>query len=246
MLTRSRHLIFNFHGIGKPARALEPGEVDYWVSLSWFEGFLDIIARLTPSRRSEIAITFDDGNVSDYEIALQRLSSRGLTARHFVLSRRIGQAGSLSAEQIRALHAAGMGIGTHGVDHLDWRQIDDSALQRELCDGRRRLEDIIGERVTEAAIPFGSYDRRVLRTLKSQGFEAIFSSDGGSYRKGRWLRPRNCVRRDTSLTEIREMLAGSEGPLSAWVQDARLLKRALKAVRPSPWHADSRVVREHE
>jgi peptidoglycan/xylan/chitin deacetylase (PgdA/CDA1 family) len=241
-----RHLIFNFHGIGEPARTLEPGEANYWLPIAWLDGFLDLIAGLSPRRRAEIAITFDDGNVSDYEIALPRLMSLGLTARHFVISQRIGRTGSLSACQIRTLRALGMSIGTHGVDHLDWRQLDDAALDRQLTDSRQRLEDILGEPVTEAAIPFGNYDRRVLRVLKRHRFAAVFSSDGGSYRKGRWLRPRTCVRRDMELPAIRDMLVGSEGPFGAWVQDARLLKRAFRASRARPLHSASRAVTEHE
>lgn len=238
MWAQRRHLIFNFHGIGEPARALEPGEAAYWVSPACFELFLEVIGGLPAERRREITITFDDGNLSDYEIALPRLVSSGLTACHFVISGRIGQAGSLSAGQIRALRAAGMSIGTHGVNHLDWRRLDRTTLQRELSDGRRRLEDIIGEPVTEAAIPFGSYDRRVLRVLKRHRFAAVFSSDGGSYRNGRWLRPRNCVRHDMDLTAIRESLVRSEGALGAWVQDTRLLKRALRPHRPDPGTAN--------
>src|SRR4051794_40406907 len=40
-----------------------------------------------------------------------------------------------------------------------------TALRVELVDARRLLEDIVERPVCEAACPFGSYDRRVLRLL---------------------------------------------------------------------------------
>jgi peptidoglycan/xylan/chitin deacetylase (PgdA/CDA1 family) len=72
-----------------------------------------------------------------------------------------------------------MEIGTHGMYHRDWRKIDEVALNVEIVDARRRIEDICGIAVTKAAIPFGSYDRRVLRRLRSEPFKHLYTSDGG-------------------------------------------------------------------
>jgi hypothetical protein len=60
------------HGIGRADRELEPGEDQTWVSVAQFERVLDAVAE-----RSDVRITFDDGNVSDVEVGLPRLVSVG-------------------------------------------------------------------------------------------------------------------------------------------------------------------------
>ena len=72
-----------FHGVGKPARELEPGEDVYWVTEDRFRSILDEI-----SGWPEVRISFDDSNSSDLEIALPALIERGLTADFFVLAGR--------------------------------------------------------------------------------------------------------------------------------------------------------------
>jgi peptidoglycan/xylan/chitin deacetylase (PgdA/CDA1 family) len=183
-----------FHGIGTPGRPLEPGEAPYWIPAARFEAILDRIAALADPGR--IRLSFDDGNASDHDIALPALRARGLAAEVFVLSGRIGQPGSLSAAQIRALLAAGMTIGSHGVAHVDWRGLDAAGLAAELAGSRAALEAVCGRPVTRAAIPFGRYDARVLRALRRAGYACAFSSDGGPMDPGAFLRPRSSVRAD--------------------------------------------------
>ncbi|MGJ5620529.1 polysaccharide deacetylase family protein [Sulfitobacter sp. MF3-043] len=208
----------NFHGIGKPKRVLEPGEAPYWVSLGKFEYMLDQVAAAPdPSR---FVITFDDGNLSDHDIALPALTARGLQAHFFVLTSRIGQHGALDAGHIRALRDAGMTIGSHGIDHVAWPTLNDTALERELRDSRVRLEDICGQQVTEAGIPFGRYDARVLKALRAANYATAWSSDSGKFRTHAFLRPRTSLRGDMSESMTTLILSGQMSPL-------RRLRRAL-------------------
>src|SRR6266511_1025697 len=97
------------HGIGRPARQLEPGENERWVSVEQFEEVLDAVGD-----RPDVHLTFDDGNSSDVEIALPRLVERGLTAEFFPLAGRLGQRGYVDRSGLRELARAGMEIGSHG------------------------------------------------------------------------------------------------------------------------------------
>lgn len=196
----------NFHGIGTPERPLEPGEASYWLSVEQFERVLDRIAAAPDPNR--FTITFDDSNLSDHDIALPALSARGLRARFFVLTGRIGQAGSLDTGHLHALQAAGMMIGSHGVEHLAWPTLDDTALTRELSESRAQLETICDHPVTEAGIPFGRYDTRVLRALSDAGYTTAWSSDGGTWRKNAFLRPRTSLREDMSDQDLQTILSG--------------------------------------
>lgn len=216
-----------FHGIGTPRRTLEPGEAAHWVSQERFEAVLDRVAE-APERYE---ITFDDGNLSDYDIALPALQARGLTARFFVLSGRIGEAGSLDADQIRALEAAGMTIGSHGVDHLVWAKLDAAALDHELASSKAALEEICGHEVTEAGIPFGRYHRGVLKHLRRVGYRVVWSSYRGWFSNQDLPRPRTSIRGDMTETEVEQMLRGYLSPFRRVRRRLGLARSGLLPVR---------------
>jgi len=194
------------HGIGDPARAPDPGEAPYWISLAQFDILLDMI--VAQSNPSDIRISFDDGNLSDHDIALPRLTTRGLRAEFFVLTGRIGQAGSLDINHILALQDAGMAIGSHGVNHVDWRALDHAGLLAELRGSRQVLEGICGRPVAHAGIPFGAYNGRVLSALHSEGFTRAYSSDRGRMTPEAFLCPRTSVHGGMGRAEFTDLLAG--------------------------------------
>ena len=196
-----------FHGVGTPQRALEPGEADYWIGVSRFEAILDRV--VADPNRDRIHLSFDDGNLSDHDTALPRLISRGLRADFFVLSDRLSNPGSLDPDRIRAMVAAGMGVGSHGAAHRDWRSLDDAALAAELGGSRTALEAILGAPVETAGIPFGRYDRRVLRALRKAGYRAAYSSDRGRMDAAAFLRPRTSIRADTTDADVDRILNGT-------------------------------------
>lgn len=207
-----------FHGIGTPGRALEPGEAPYWISVAMFEQILDRVA--ASPLRDRIRLSFDDGNASDHDVALPRLVARGLTADFFVLSGRIDAPGSLTAAQIRALAEAGMGVGSHGIAHRDWRRIPQAEMEAEVTRSRAAIAAVLGRPVTEAGIPFGSYDGRVLAALRRAGYSAAWSSDRGRMDPAAFLRPRTSVQAGMGEAEIAAVLTGRLAPL-------RRLRRAL-------------------
>jgi peptidoglycan/xylan/chitin deacetylase (PgdA/CDA1 family) len=183
-----RRINLTFHGIGDPPRTLDPGEADVWVSSAAFTAVLDAV-----TGRDDVHITFDDGNASDLEQALPALADRGLRATFFVVAGRLGTPGFLDAAGVRALSDAGMAIGCHGMRHRPWRSLDDGALDEELLDARRRLEEVVQRPVRDAGCPFGSYDRRVLGRLRRHGYERVYTSDRGTARANAWLQARNTV-----------------------------------------------------
>jgi peptidoglycan/xylan/chitin deacetylase (PgdA/CDA1 family) len=195
-----------FHGIGTPGRTLEPGEAPYWITTERFEQVLDAITALPDPGR--IHITFDDGNRSDHDIALPRLQERGLKADVFALSGRIGQAGSLEMSHLKDLARAGFGIGSHGIAHRDWRRISRDELTSEVARSRQHLSALIDLPVTEAAIPFGSYNAVVLRAIRDAGYTVAWTSDRGWFDPSAFLRPRTSIRSDTSDADLAMILSG--------------------------------------
>ncbi|MGO9761410.1 MAG: polysaccharide deacetylase family protein [Solirubrobacteraceae bacterium] len=216
----ARELTLTFHGLGEPPDSIGAAERNVWVALEWFEAILD--APLGDG----VGLAFDDGNASDVQLALPALTRRNVTARFFPLTGRIDVAGYLSAADIAELSAAGMAIGSHGHDHSDWRRLGDDELREELTSSRQTLTEIVGTDVTEAACPFGSYDRRVLRALRAAGYRRAFTSDGGTDATGAWPSARTTVDRHRPLQYWLELArAGAQRPPGPVQLGKRLVKR---------------------
>jgi peptidoglycan/xylan/chitin deacetylase (PgdA/CDA1 family) len=199
-MTGNRAINICFHGIGTPARVLEPGEAQYWISVDQFDEMLDEIATWP-----QVRISFDDGNASDIQIGLEALVARDLTATFFVLAGRIGTPGSLDEADVRELRRNQMTIGTHGMDHKTWCGMGLSTRNRELIEARHRISDLVGVSVDEAALPLGRYDRKLLTDLRRLGYSAVHTSDRRSARVGSWLQPRFSVRTSDTPATLRDI-----------------------------------------
>ncbi len=221
----ARQIGIIFHGIGAPARVLEPGEAPYWISVAAFDALLDrIAAHPEPDR---FRLSFDDGNLSDHDIALPRLTARGLRADFFVLTGRIGQPGSLDAARILALQEAHMTIGSHGIAHRNWSRLDAAELVAELAQSRAALQALCGQDVTTAGIPFGGYDAKVLAALRRAGYRAAYSSDRGWMDPRAFLRPRTSVIAGMDQAAVAALLAGHLPPLARLRRGLAMARKRL-------------------
>jgi peptidoglycan/xylan/chitin deacetylase (PgdA/CDA1 family) len=218
----ARELILTFHGLGDPPADVEESERRMWVPVSWLERILDALPR------QEVGLAFDDGNASDVQLALPALSTRERHASFFPLVGRIDVAGYLDARDIAKLRDAGMTIGSHGLRHRDWRRLSAGDLDEELTVSRRALSEIVGGEVAQAACPFGSYDRRVLRALRTAGYRRVYNSDGGIGSAHAWLAPRTTVHRDRPLEH---WLALAAAGASGRRDPVLLCKRVVKRLR---------------
>jgi peptidoglycan/xylan/chitin deacetylase (PgdA/CDA1 family) len=223
-----RELILNFHGLGEPPPYAAAEEKFYWWSADRFALLLDEIVDRPPTAEPRISLTFDDGNASDAVVALPELASRGMTASFFVCTGRVGKTDYLDEAMMRDLLGAGMKVGSHGMDHLNWRLLDSAGLKREVGDARRKLQDIICQPVTAVAIPFGSYDRRVLKWLACEQFDVIYTVDGGAACVTSKLKTRNTLTANMQNGDILQELL--RAPYLR-VDIMRALRRTWKRLR---------------
>ncbi len=165
------------HGVGRSSRDYEPDEERYWIEPAQLDELIELKRTLSPW--VNIALTFDDANASDHDVVAARLERADIRASFFVLADKLGAKSYMDLAHVRALATAGHTIGSHGMGHLDWRRIDRNALHAEMHDSRLKLQDLLGLPIDEAAIPFGSYDRRVLASMASAGYARYYSCDGG-------------------------------------------------------------------
>ena len=211
-----------FHGIGTCDAEREPGEARYWVSQDMFRRILDLTLAA-----DDVHLSFDDGNRSDIEMALPALAERGLTATFFALAGRLDDPASLGASDLLALRDAGMTIGSHGWRHVPWRGLTETAAASELIDARRALEEASGTVITEAALPLGQYDRRVLDRLRRERYRVVYSSDRYTSRRSAWLRARYSVTFDDTVASVTAILRQR----SSIVEAVHHAKSVVKRVR---------------
>jgi peptidoglycan/xylan/chitin deacetylase (PgdA/CDA1 family) len=193
MLGRSPDLRVNvcFHGIGRPRIEREPGESRYWITADQLKRILDALIA-----RPEVSISFDDGNRSDIDVALNHLVERRLEATFFPLAGRLSDRDSLSPAGVRELVDAGMAVGSHGMWHRPWRRLTKSEADEELRQARDVITDAAGQSINRAAVPLGQYDRRSLAMLRRHRYTEVNTSDRRVARSGHWLQPRFSVQAD--------------------------------------------------
>ncbi|MGZ6988913.1 MAG: polysaccharide deacetylase family protein [Thermoanaerobaculia bacterium] len=140
-----------------------------------------------PTRRA--VLTFDDGYRGVLERALPALVSHGFSATVFVVADRLGGVNDwdaetpgeplLSADEIRALHAAGVEIGSHGATHRPLTRLSDDDLLRELAGSKDTLERLTGGAVTSFCYPYGDFDDRVVEAVRAADYRAATVIRGG-------------------------------------------------------------------
>jgi peptidoglycan/xylan/chitin deacetylase (PgdA/CDA1 family) len=94
----------------------------------------------------------------------------------------------MSTQQLRNLHAAGMGIGGHTVKHPILARCSDELAWREITEGARQLREVLRSPVDLFAYPNGrpgaDYGATHVRMVREAGFSAAFSTSAGAARQG--------------------------------------------------------------
>jgi peptidoglycan/xylan/chitin deacetylase (PgdA/CDA1 family) len=170
---RRRRLYFLYHHISgsECAHAYTLTVEQFRAHLSVFVETRGVDCSLWPE------VTFDDGHISNLDLALPLLQAHDLTAKFFVTVGWTGRrAGYLGWQDLRALRDAGHQIGAHGWSHRFLTQCGDEDLKRELLTSRLVLEDKLGIEVTSMACPGGRYDRRVISACRTAGYQRVYTS----------------------------------------------------------------------
>ena len=158
----------------------EDSKYSYVLGTDEFERQMDLFAQWRadggPGSRPEI--TFDDGHISNYRLALPILQDRGLEARFFITVGWTGhKPGYMSWEELRSLQEAGQKIGAHGWSHTLLTHCNNEALKTELGRARLTLEDKLGCVITTMSLPGGRYNNRVIAACLESGYTQIYTSE---------------------------------------------------------------------
>jgi len=165
----------------------------------------------------QILFTFDDGHDSDL-LAAAALAARGYTATFFIPWVHVGQAHFLDRQSVKQLSGDGFGIGSHGMTHIRLTAISPDRLRQELEESKARLEDLLGLPITDLAVPFGSYDRRVIEAALDAGYSTIMTSEvrQASFGPKSRVFPRLPVKSFTTHSDFLTLVGGSDFMVFRW------------------------------
>ena len=214
--------ILTWHSIGPGSDELTVGEAAFAAQLDAIQGagyhtvtfhdWLEHQDKGAPLPDKPILLTFDDGDQDAFTAALPALRGRGMRATFFLVSGWIGRddahrfAGetgrrSLIWPEVRALAAAGMEIGSHGLMHRRLPELTQQEALQEISASKRELEARLAAPVEVFAFPYNASRRRLRGLVREAGYRAAVSGSdhGGS---DRYELYRSTIRHGTSPEEL--------------------------------------------
>jgi len=215
-----------YHGLTRSAAPDCPlREKKYWISSAQFREHLALIRRqggqvvclgefwnstgLYKPQNLQVALTFDDGNCSDYEIAFPLLLEAGYKAVFFINTATVGTKRFLNWQQIAEMHRAGMSFQSHSHDHLSLSRLPIREIEWQLKLSKTILADRLGVEVQFLAVPYGDVSSDLLEVATRTGYQAVCTSRSWPARPGMNLMNRVVVYSLTRQRAYERLLAGS-------------------------------------
>ena len=178
--------VLMYHHIGQPVGHL--AENQYYVSPAAFDAQMayladngfnavsleQVLAALQGGASlpaQPVAITFDDGNQDNYDLALPVLEKYHLSATFLIVTGWVGRPGHFTWDEITDMQRAGMYFGAHTVSHpyLPFLPLASAAL--EISSSKAVLEAHLGQSVLVFAFPYGHTAPSITRLVQAAGFE---------------------------------------------------------------------------
>lgn len=135
----------------------------------------------TPPPLRTFVITIDDGTDDGASDALPAMLRSGAVGTFFVIASRVGTAGYLSWDQLRAMRDLGMEIGNHTTTHphLPDLSLDDAVSEILTC--QVAISSRLGIRSRTLAYPYGAVSDATIRAARMSGIVAAFTTAEGQH-----------------------------------------------------------------
>ncbi|MFD1143221.1 polysaccharide deacetylase family protein [Larkinella insperata] len=130
-----------------------------------------------PLPEKPVMITFDDGDLEQYELAAPELEKHGFKGAFFIMTASIGRRGYqhyMDKQQIKDLADRGHTIGCHTWDHHNVKKYQGEDWVTQIEEPTKKLETITGKPVRHFAYPFGLWNHDATVELKKRGYFSAF------------------------------------------------------------------------
>jgi peptidoglycan/xylan/chitin deacetylase (PgdA/CDA1 family) len=210
-------MILTYHEVVK-----ENAEYLYSVTSLQLDAILGLVRVIDAQRTHKLRqpeVTFDDGHISNYELALPLLQKHRIAARFFVTSNWIGKRpGFMDWSHLRELLSLGHQVGSHGASHQLLTHCSAAELLKEVQGSKQSIEDALGIAVHSISVPGGRWNQIVVDTCKRVGYEHIYISDPTFHRSltnGIEISGRLMVQRGMTARTLEPYLMEKTGALLA-------------------------------
>ena len=228
-------VVLMYHGVidspGQVPADRETGAELYDLPLSKFKEQMEFLQANNYStgpieNTPQVIITFDDGEMNNFQNAWPVLRGAKTPAYFFVTVTRVGQKGYMGWQQLLELRDTDMVIGSHGLNHSLMTELSTKQIQKELVESKAVLEKHLKIQVDYFSVPRGFYNAAVVEAARQAGYKKIFVSNALDPHDD-FCVGRVAVKSDWTVSRFAQALKG-EVPVSEKV--GRSLKNGMKTV----------------
>jgi peptidoglycan/xylan/chitin deacetylase (PgdA/CDA1 family) len=228
--THDRKLILLYHSVGHQGWAMSAQQ--FSEQMNWLADHCSVLSltnliQAEPGRDIQVALTFDDGYQSLYEQALPILIEKKLTATVYLNTGWMGQKEDerqvsranlghypdetfLLWSEVEALYQAGWEIGSHGVNHYNFAEVQASVARQELAASKQAIEQRLKTSCVHFSYPWGRYSPNLQGIVKSCGYEyAVAARHAQLTERANLLAlPRMNIAREYSYADFKNIIYG--------------------------------------
>lgn len=146
-----------------------------------YEDFYKAFAGKKKIPEKPMVITFDDGDLNQYEHAFPILKKYGFTGIFFVSTNVIGGRNAVSWDMLKEMRDAGMEIGSHTMTHRDLIKLSAEEVARDFAGSKGILERNLGIPIEFLAYPGGSYNEAIVKATQKAGYASAVSVRRGVF-----------------------------------------------------------------
>ncbi|MSU76174.1 polysaccharide deacetylase family protein [Patescibacteria group bacterium] len=126
-----------------------------------------------------VILTFDDSYKDAYSAAFPALQQRGMTGVFYVISGLVGNADSVSWDQLREMQKTGMEIGAHTISHPELPKLSVTDQKDQIDTSIRDISTQIGVPIISFAYPSGKSNTDTVNLVQAAGITYAVTTDFG-------------------------------------------------------------------
>ena len=181
--------ILMYHQIGEEENSLYLSEEHFRQHLEYFkeQGYTTVTmsqlydhwGKGEPLPEKCIALTFDDGYRSMYEVVFPMLQEYGFTATFYVIPAAVWSPWSVDEDMIKEMAEGGMEIGSHTYSHYQLDILTEKDVLFELQESKKALETVTGKEIHSLCYPVGRYTDFALQAASDCGYTTAVTTAYG-------------------------------------------------------------------